>query len=52
MSVSRLHRRARDTHTFERAKVSGPLLFLLIAMRWYAIVAVGVAVYAFVRALP
>jgi hypothetical protein len=51
MTVSRLRGRQRDAHTFERAKVSGPLLLLLIALRWYALVAVAVAVYAFVRAL-
>lgn len=51
MNVSRMRGRPRDSRTFERAKVGGPLLLLLIALRWYAIVAVAVAIYAFVRAL-
>jgi hypothetical protein len=51
MSISRLHGRTRDSRSFGRAKVNGPLLVLLVALRWYALVAVGIAIYSFVHAL-
>jgi hypothetical protein len=51
MTVSRLRGRPRDTQSFGRAKVSRSLLVLLIALRWYAIVAVAIALYAFFHAL-
>jgi len=53
MTISRLRGgRPRDPKTFRRARLSRPLILLLIALRWYALIAVAVAIYAFFHALP
>jgi hypothetical protein len=52
MSVSRFHHRPSDgLRTFRRAVLSRPVLLLLVALRWYAIAGVAIAVYAFFHAL-
>jgi hypothetical protein len=51
MKVSRLRREPRGLEKYGRARLSRPTLFLLIALRCYAIVAVVVAVYAFFHAV-
>lgn len=52
MSRSRFHPRPSDgIRTFRRATLPRPVLLLLIALRWYAIAGVLVAVYAFFHAL-
>jgi hypothetical protein len=51
MTLSRLHRQPGEPQSFGRAKLSLPTLFLLGALRTYAIFGVGIAVYSFFRAL-
>jgi hypothetical protein len=52
MTVSRLRAgRPREPQTFGRAHLSRPLVLLLVVLRWYALVAVGVAIYSFFHAL-
>jgi hypothetical protein len=47
MSVSRLRR----TRSLGRARLRPWTLALLVALRWYALIAVLIAVYAFFHAL-
>jgi hypothetical protein len=53
MTTSRLRGgRSRDAKAVPRARLGRPLMLLLIALRWYALIAVAVAIYAFFHALP
>ncbi len=51
MSVTRLHAHARDDESFGRARVGRPTMVLLILLRVYAVAAIAITVYAFIRAL-
>jgi hypothetical protein len=51
MTLSRLHPQPGHPHAFGRAKISLPTLVLLALLRCYAIVGVGIAIYAFIRAI-
>ena len=44
-------RRFDGLRSFERATLSRPVLLLLVALRWYALAGVVIAVYAFFHAL-
>ncbi len=51
MTVSRLHHGANDEQSFERARVSRATFVMLILLRCYAVAAIAITIYAFIRAL-
>ena len=50
MRIARLYGRTRGLERYGRARLNRPTWVLLVGLRAYAIVAVGIAVYTFLHA--